>query len=70
MKFAREMVKRDSAMATGLPWAVQYMDQERNVFCQWSKARGAVEDSNNTPVRQGGEIHNPGGTSGVADQPG
>lgn len=34
MKFAREMVERDSAMATGLPWTVQYMDQMRNVLCQ------------------------------------
>lgn len=43
MKFAREMMERDSAMARGLPWTVQYMDQKTNVFCQWSKARGVVE---------------------------
>ena len=42
MKFAREMIERDSAMAM-LPWTVHYMYQKRNVFCQWSRARGAVE---------------------------
>lgn len=43
MEFARKMMERDSAMAKGLPWTVQYMDQKRNVFCQWSKAGGAVQ---------------------------
>ncbi|SPO02981.1 uncharacterized protein DNG_05662 [Cephalotrichum gorgonifer] len=43
IKLARETMERDSAIARALPWTVQYMDQKKHVFCQWSKTSCAVE---------------------------